>query len=82
MKLKKKLKRGQKIAIKRIRTKFDIKKILHPTRHVNWEKKGGERKKKKGVRATLNYHHCHTPPHEEATSETISKTTRKATVGS
>jgi hypothetical protein len=47
MKLKKKLKRGQKIAIKRIRTKFDIKKILHPTRHVNWEKKGGERKKKK-----------------------------------
>jgi len=46
MKLKKKLKRGQKIAIKRIGTKFDIKKILHPTRHVNREKKGRERKKK------------------------------------
>jgi hypothetical protein len=40
-------KRTKKIAIKRIGTKFDIKKILHPTRHVNREKKGGERKKER-----------------------------------
>jgi hypothetical protein len=45
-------------------------------------KRREEKEKQMGVRATLNYHHRHTPPREEATSETISKTARKAIVRS